>query len=195
MAGRKASNREIVLGVILGIAVIWALWFLTGGGADGLADGEGQNQDESLLSGDAPRIRMDLLAGLAEPYNPKGRDLFKYAQRPPSQAELDAAAARKVERVMKQAPKVDRPPPVVKRPPPKPTGPVPPRVTFKYIARIGPQADPMAVFEDGDELILARVGEVVLKKFKVVEIEYETVVMGYTDERFEKLTKTLNQTK
>ena len=53
----------------------------------------------------------------------------------------------------------------------------------------------IAVFEEGEQLILARVGETVQNQFRVREIEYETVVMGYTDPRFEKLSETLNQSR
>jgi hypothetical protein len=194
MADRKSSPREIFLGVLLGIAVIWAIWFLTKGDIAQFGKDNGDEGSEAALSASAPRIRMDLLSSESEPYDPKGRDLFKYAHRPPTQAELDASAARKVAAARKPPPKPVREPPKV-RPPVRETGPRPPRITFEYIGRIGPRGDHMAVFADGEELILARVGEAVLEKFRVVDIEYETVVMGYTDERFEKLTKTLNQTK
>ncbi len=194
MAGGKASPREIFLGVVLGIAVIWALWFLTKGDADRFgADGADENNQETV-STSAPRIRMDLLTTQTDSYDPKGRDLFKYAHRPPTQAELDASAARKVAAARKPPPQPVRKPPTVRTPPRSPA-PRPPRITFEYIGRIGPRGDHMAVFADGEDLILARIGEEVLEQFRVVDIEYETVVMGYTDERFNKLTKTLNQTK
>ena len=69
--------------------------------------------------------------------------------------------------------------------------PQPPGIPLKYICYLGPKDDRIAVFEDDDELFLAKSGEVLLKKFRVVEIRYETVVMGFTDQKWLDRTREL----
>ncbi len=192
MAAGKRSGREIFLMVLLGAAVIWALWYLARDKPVGAPGAGSDDEKPAWLSDDAPRVRMDLLAGQAEPYDPNGRDLFKYARRPSTRAELQALKKKPVVKKPPPKPSVRRPPVVRKSP--KPAGPVPPRIPFTYIGRLGTMNDRIAVFEEGEEIHLARQGEMVGKDFRVVDIDYETVVIGYTDPKFEKLTKTLNQT-
>ena len=48
------------------------------------------------------------------------------------------------------------------------------------------------MFEAGENMVLARSGEVVQEKFRVLEFRYETIVMGYTDERFRDKTTELS---
>jgi hypothetical protein len=203
MASKKVSTREIVLAVVLVAAGIWYIWYLTGSSMPGSGPGEGADALKAFDTGDAPRVRMDLLAGLAEPYDQEGRDLFKYSKRPPTAAELEAERRRlEAERLAREAAlkkqreartaRQNKPRPAA---PPRPSGPRPPRISFKYIGYLGPKDDRIAVFEQGEELILARVGETVQDQFRVREIEYETVVIGYTDSRFEKLSETLNQSR
>ena len=66
----------------------------------------------------------------------------------------------------------------------KPQGPRPPSVNFEYLGYLGPKDDKIAVFEKGEELEQARVGEVILEQFRLLEFKYEAVVIGYVDERF-----------
>ena len=181
---RKLNPREYVLVVLLGAVAIFLFYYnrdarLGGGASDGLSG-------EDLKFGDAPWVRLDLLAGQLEGYDAEGRDLFKYYTPPPPKREV-----------------VSRPPPPVKatpRPavkqPPRPrvdTGPKPPAISFVYLGYLGPKNGKIAVFEDGDQVMLARAGEVVKDQFRVVEFEFEAVVMGYVDERFKDQTSELPQ--
>jgi len=204
MARGKVSTREIILAVLLVVAGSWYVWYLTGDSLNSSSFGAAGDALDALDDGAAPRVRMDLLAGLAEPYDQNGRDLFKYSKRPPTAAELEAERRRlEAERLAREAAlKAQREArtkrqQVTERPagPPKPSGPRPPRISFKYIGYLGPKDDRIAVFEEGEDLMLARVGETVQDQFRVQEIDYETVVMSYTDPRFEKLSQTLNQSR
>ena len=203
MAAGKVSTREIVLAVILVSAGIWYVWYLTGKGMDGDASGAAASALGAFEAGDAPRVRMDLLTGLAEPYDQNGRDLFKYSKRPPTAAELEAERLRlEAERRAREAAlaaqrkaRTDRQNKPRPETPPKPSGPRPPRISFKYIGHLGPKDDRIAVFEEGGVLTLARVGETVQDLFKVKEIDYGIVVVGYTDPKFEALSQTLNQSR
>jgi hypothetical protein len=40
------------------------------------------------------------------------------------------------------------------------------------------------VLEQGDEVLLAAIGEVIEEQYKVVDFKYETLVIGYTAERW-----------
>jgi len=51
------------------------------------------------------------------------------------------------------------------------------------------------VFEQGQELQLARVGEIVQKDFRLVDFKYEGVVIGYVDERFRDQTTELRMSR
>lgn len=194
---RKLSRREIGFVSLLGVAGLIYVLYSDGGVL------KGPGGDPGLIDDDAPRdaapvVRMDLLqASLAE-YGQDGRDLFKYEKRPPTQAELDAmkrqqdlANQRRQAAAEQRQAKKKAPPPRK----PRPTGPRLPRVTFEYVGYLGPKEDRIAVFEEGQELILGRSGDVVRDEFRVVEIQYDTVIIGFTDPKFEDKTQTLRMTK
>jgi hypothetical protein len=181
---RKLNPREYVLVVLLGVVAVFLFYYnrdarLGGGQSDSLAG-------EDLNFGDPPWVRLDLLAGQLEGYDPEGRDLFKYYTPPPPKREV-----------------VRQPPTPVKSPPRQPvrqpptrkvdTGPRPPAISFIYLGYLGPKNGKIAVFEDGEQVMLARSGEVVKDHFRVVEFGFEAIVMGYVDERFKDRTSELPQ--
>jgi hypothetical protein len=203
MASRKVSTREMFLAAILIGVLVWTIWYLTGKAMEGAGAGASESSTVAFRKGDAPQVRIDLLAGAAEPYDQNGRDLFKYSKRPPTAEELEAERRRlEAERLAREEAlrrqreaRANRENTGPKQTPPRPPGPRPPKITFQYIGYLGPKDDRIAVFENGEELLLARVGEKLQEKFELREIDYESVVIGYTDPRFEKQTKTLNQTR
>ena len=183
---RKLSTRESVLLVFLGIVAVLIFYYnrdagLGGKELDSLAG-------EDLKFHDAPWVRLDRLAGEQEGYDPAGRDLFKYYTPPPP-------APKPITRAL--------PPPVEQRPVPRPaprptpvrtdTGPKPPAINFTYLGYMGPKDGKIAVFEEGDTVMIARTGDVVKDHFRVVEFGFETIVMGYVDERFKDQTSELRQ--
>ncbi|MBI4161564.1 MAG: hypothetical protein HY509_03860, partial [Acidobacteria bacterium] len=63
-----------------------------------------------------------------------------------------------------------------------PAGPPPPPApAFKFIGYLGPAEDKIAVLLEGEDFYLGRVGEVVQERFRIVDIGYEWVQVGYTD--------------
>jgi len=182
---RKLNPREYVLVVLLGVVAVFLFYYnrdarLGGGQSDSLAG-------EDLNFGDPPWVRLDLLAGQLEGYDAEGRDLFKYYT-PPRPAPPPV--------VRKPPPEVKRtPPPVVRQAPPERVnrGPKPPAISFIYLGYLGPKNGKIAVFEDGEQVMLARAGEVVKDHFRVVEFGFEAIVMGYVDERFKDQTSELAQ--
>lgn len=177
---RKPTSREFLLLGVLATAVIIALW-LRGGGGFNLGGDDAAQKTEGPLVGDSPRVRMERLSQPVESYDPKGRNLFAYWTPPPPKPPVLPP---------RPTPKPVAKPPVTRNPTPPPPrdrtpkGPRPPVIAFDYLGYLGPKDDKIAVFEHGDEIMLARQGEVVQRHFKVVGFGYETVMMGYTDDRF-----------
>ncbi|HXG59205.1 MAG TPA: thrombospondin type 3 repeat-containing protein [Thermoanaerobaculia bacterium] len=64
-------------------------------------------------------------------------------------------------------------------PPPPPPKPVPPQFDYKYIGTFGSAANPIAVFTKGDEIVNARVGEVIGRDFILRSIGIESVEIGF----------------
>jgi hypothetical protein len=90
---------------------------------------------------------------------------------------------------------VRKPPPTRQQQPAQPAAPEPPKIKFEFIGVLGPKDAKIAVFEQPGEqqILLARMGEVVEKKFRLLAFKYEAVVMGYTDKRFKDKTTELSQ--
>lgn len=74
------------------------------------------------------------------------------------------------------------------RPTPTPPGvllpdgtrlPPPPPFPLAYLGWLGPRAKPVAVFRDGNDVLVAPVGSVVQDKFVVREVGPTTVTIGY----------------
>lgn len=63
-------------------------------------------------------------------------------------------------------------------PPPTPT-PAPPAVTFKFIGTFGPRDHPIAVIQQGDEILNVREGDVLFGKFVVRKVGYESIDVGF----------------
>ena len=63
--------------------------------------------------------------------------------------------------------------------------PPPPEIDVKFIGMVGASEDKIAIFLDGNEFLLAKVGETIKEHFRVEEIGYDTLRMGYTDPQFE----------
>lgn len=65
-------------------------------------------------------------------------------------------------------------------PPPLPTPtPTPPEPPFRLIGIFGPKDRPIAVLANGDEIFNARAGEVVLGRWIVKKVGYESVDIGF----------------
>ncbi|HEU5250135.1 MAG TPA: hypothetical protein VFW15_09115 [Thermoanaerobaculia bacterium] len=65
-------------------------------------------------------------------------------------------------------------------PPPLPTPtPTPPEPPFRLIGIFGPKERPIAVLANGEELINARAGEVVLGRWIVKKVGYESIDVGF----------------
>jgi hypothetical protein len=179
----KISTREkrllLLLLALAAIAGLRGLWRLamppTGGGVSApvAARGGRGRTPAAGLPDEVVALRVDLLEAEPRPFS-VGRDVFRFAPPPPppgpSPEELErmrlAAEARR--RAAEQAASV-------------PAGPRPPAVDLRYLGSFGPEQGRIAVFvgAGGDEVINARVGDVIAGKFIVDRIGYESVDLKF----------------
>ena len=189
---RKLSMREYVLLGVLLAAAVWVLFFR---GEGRLFGGAGESQDRAAPLGDASlyAVNIDRLLSQGESYDPGGRNLFQYYVPPPPKR----AQPVRTQPVRKPVQRAPQPVQHTPRPNAQPAAPTPPRVTFKYLGFLGPKDDRIAVFEksQGEELELARVGDVVQGGFRLLGFGYESVKIGYVDERFSDQTTELNMSR
>jgi hypothetical protein len=202
---RTLSGREKRLLGALAAATALFVWWQWSGDAPVSPQGSGAAVADAGALDAPPRVRMDLLARQAEVYDGKGRDLFKYAPRPPSPAELrrlraEAEAARRAEEearkraeeeARRRAEEEARRQEEYARNPPPPPKPQPPAITFRYIGNFGPKEERIVAFDDGKGVFVARVGEIVREQFRVVDVKHNAVVMGYTRPEFQSQVKEL----
>ena len=199
---RKLTLREsILLGTVALAAIAYLAYVSERAMSSRSAELAGAEVGE-LLADTAPVVPMGLLASAVDDYDRNGRDLFKYSKRPPTAEELEAERLRRLAALKaqeeaarkrrqadeaRQEAAANRPPP----PPPRPVEKQPPRIPFQYIGYLGPKNNRIAVFQEGEALLLARRGEPLQDLFTVVDIRYESVVMGFTDPEFESRTREL----
>lgn len=202
---RALNSREKTLLGVLAAAGIIVFWMTRPGepGADAADPGKRPAKQVALPA--PPVVRMELVEREVDPLADGGRDLFKYTQRPPSARELarlrEQARLAKIEadRIAKlQAEQAERDRKLAEQRaieiaanPPPPPKPMPPAIAFKYIGYLGPKDDRIAVFDDGGETLLAKRGETVREQFRVVDIRYESVVIGYVRKEFQSDTTEL----
>lgn len=151
-----------------------------------------------------------LLIGQPRPESDADRNLFQYGERrpppppPPTPAELEAQRKaaeaqlalqeqqlreqkerdqvaeeqrRQAELLAQQNPPPQQPP----QPPPPPARPAPPAINFRLMGMMGPRDRKLGVFLDGDKVMMARQGDVLLGQFKVLSIGVEAAEIGYVD--------------
>lgn len=125
-----------------------------------------------------PTLRRDLLAKLqAVTESGPGRNLFQFGQAPP-----------KVEPLKGPEPKVPLKPlaAVVATAPPKPTGPPPPPpINLKYYGYSSVRAggSKTAFFLDGEDILVAKEGDTLKRRYRLVRIGNTSVVMEDTESK------------
>jgi hypothetical protein len=123
-----------------------------------------------------PTLRLDLLAKLDEvPLPTGGRNPFKMGAPPPPKAEP----------LKGPEPKVPLKPVEAAKPAPPPGPPPPPPITLKYYGFTSPSgaAAKTAFFLDGEDILIAKEGDTLKKRYRVVRIGVNSVVMEDTDSK------------
>jgi hypothetical protein len=127
-----------------------------------------------------PTLRLDLLARVqGQQLETLGRNPFQFGQPPPppipkappvvpkTPAQIAAEAAKKAEPAK----------------PAGPAGPPPLNLSWKYYGYTSPRGSPQkrAFFLDGEDILTANEGEVLKRKYRVVRIGVNSVVVEDTD--------------
>jgi len=164
-----------------------------------------------LSSVKLPSVLLERLQEAKAPYDPTQRNIFRYGNVPPPppspeelarieearrqaeaarQAAIEAEKIRQEQLAAQQLAQANLPPidpstglPVGVTPPPPPR-PTPPAITLRYSGVLGASTRRMAVLHSGEDVILARIGDTVEKQFRVLDIGYEWVKIGYVDPQF-----------
>ncbi len=115
-------------------------------------------------------------AGIALP----PRNLFAFEEDPAvildRQKKAEEAAARAAEAAQRAAEERQKQEEYLRLHPPPPQ---PPQITFQFIGYMGPPEERIGVFATPG-ILLARKGDTILGKFKVVNIGYESAEIGFT---------------
>jgi len=120
---------------------------------------------------DVPVISVADLAPAKEKENSDpGRDLFELRDptRPPLPTATPAPPAPGDVRFIGPLPP----------PPPTPT-PAPPEIGFKFIGTFGPKEHPIAVVQQGDQVLNVRTGDKLFGKFILRKVGYESIDVGF----------------
>lgn len=139
-----------------------------------------------------PTLRLDLLAKV-QSVEPEGgsRSLFQFSAAPPPTAEAkpgtQVAAIHPAPRMIGP----EEPP----KPAPPAAPPPPPPISLKFYGYSTPKADGQkrAFFLDGDEIFVAAEGELVKKRYRVVQIGVNSVIMEDTEFKNNRQTLVIQQ--
>jgi hypothetical protein len=139
-----------------------------------------------------PTLRLDLLAKV-QAVEPEGgaRSLFQFSEAPPAEVKLaDVGPIHPKPRIYGP-----QPPPPPPAPPAKAVEPPPPPITLKFYGYSTPRADGQkrAFFLDGDDIFVAAEGEMVKKRYRVVQIGVNSVIMEDTQYKNNRQTLILQQ--
>jgi hypothetical protein len=149
---------QVMAGVAVVLAVL-AWWWLRGGApppADLAADTAAGG-----LGGAVPRIGLDRLGRRTGPLAPGKRGLFDFGAPPPTPVPPPTLA----------------PVPTLPTPEPVPTPTPPPPLTVKYMGSVdnGKGVQVALFVTDKKEVLAGQVGEMVMNRFRVMKIGYESV--------------------
>jgi hypothetical protein len=135
----------------------------------------------------AEEQRLKDLENLARVQNQKQSEEAARQQQVAAEQAAVQAAAQAEAQARAQEELVRNPPP-----PPPPVRPTPPAMNYKFVGVMGPATRKVGVFMDGDKMVLARKGEIIDGKFRVIEIGVEWAWMGYADPKFKDDRKKLD---
>ena len=119
---------------------------------------------------DVPALQVSDFAPPSGPGADGGRDLFELRDptKPPLPTATPAPPAPGDVRFVGPLPP----------PPPTPT-PKPPDISFKFIGTFGPKEHPIAVVQQGDQVVNVRTGDKLFGKFILKKVGYESIDVGF----------------
>ncbi len=192
---RKLKQSEIFLIVILAAVVLGLIYTNFGDGFTENDDAKQKAEKEDQLV--APVVLLADLDISNVPIGDRNRDLFSYGVRPQRQKVMDANQERirnaQIEAEKRKTERKKTPPPIRTAPPPRVAQA--PKPSFTFIGIVGNKDSKIAVFEEGQTVMIANIGEVIKEPFLLKKVGFESVVIGYTDERYKNKTTELKMPK
>jgi hypothetical protein len=190
---KKMSGKEITLAVlVIGIGVVLYIQYQRGAFSPDAERATGPGHVKEVTSEQLPKlVEVKLEMNSGSEIRPHSRNLFNYAESPAEIAEK-LRQQREAERLAKEAAErrrlqmeeeakaaAARAEAERVNPPPPP----PPTISFRFIGKMGDARAPIAILADpaSGDVFTAKEGEVVMEKFKVKKIEFDSVTIGYTD--------------
>jgi hypothetical protein len=196
------SPRTWILAAILVVAAVALFFMWRGGGGASPFPGRDRGEEEEEAPFDLAAVHLAVLEGGRAGYDPKGRNLFRYTEPPPSAEELAAReearrrAQMEADRARRQREEMER----RRREQEEAArlaslqqqerdaerlareGPRPPEIHYSYIGYLGPRNERVAVLLDREgKLLVAKEGEIVEEHFRIVYIGYSYLEMGWSE--------------
>lgn len=173
MNNKAERQRRLLagLGVALALALAWRLLPIFN--PDSAAD-RAREEQQALIHGEVVALQIADLEPKSSPYTP-GRNIFRFGAKP-------AAPQPPTPPPPPRLPPKTGPPP----PPPPPPKARPPKFQLRLFGIFGPGSRRIAVFKDGDDILIKLEGAQIQEKFIVHGINYETVdiaFVGFPDEK------------
>jgi hypothetical protein len=165
------QRQKRVLAVLLAVLAVAVAWRTLGSvpGAGSVFGGGGPDIDlQATLATRVVELDLERLEKGAAEYR-AGRDPWRFEEPPPAPPPPRPEPPRPV---VVETPAAD---PVPQEPP----EPQPPPIDVELRGILGPARLRIAVFHDGDVIYNAAEGDVVKGKFRVEEIQIESVLIGY----------------
>ncbi len=173
-------QKQLLAGLLVVLAAMIGYRLLDNGGS-GRDSGSRASRpgaiEAELAKIEMPHLDLEALQREAAAYAP-GRDPFRYGAPPPKPK--PPPPSKPAPRRARQQPRA-RPAQATPAPPPKRQ---PPRVDFVYLGSFGPEERRIAVFTKDEQILNALVGDVLLDRFIVDKIGFESAdikFVGFPD--------------
>jgi len=111
------------------------------------------------------------------------------AQQKQMQAENERRAREAEEAAKRQTEQAKA---VAAAPPKGPAAPPPPPINYRLVGYMGPMSRRIAVFLNGNDVVLGRQGDILEGKYKVLSIGVDSVEVGYSDPAFKGAKKRID---
>lgn len=201
------ANIKVISLIVLGIGFFVVVYYQLSnseffGGENVVSASLGRmgKQGRNSIKYDVPALRLDILSLASPEFDPSGRNLFNYDKPKPTPEEL--AAMRKAQEEARRRAEEERKKRQEERerqaaasrvqaeakakgPPP------PPPVGFRFVGYLGNPNDKIAVLEEGEDLYFGKEEETVKEVFKIVKIDFDSIIIGYNKPEWQSNTKLL----
>jgi hypothetical protein len=190
---KKVTSKEIILAVlVIGAGVVLYVQIQRGAFSSGGVATAALTQMREVTPDQLPKVvEVSLKMTTGSSIRPHSRNLFNYAESPSEIAEKirlereqeklakEAAERRRIQQEEDAKAAAMRAEAERVNPPPPP----PPAINLRFIGKMGDARAPIAILADANsgDVYTVKEGEVLLEKFRIKKIEFDSITIGYTD--------------